>query len=98
MKVRAQVLISGRVQGVFFRWTILDQAKKHNVTGWVQNTLDGRVKAIFEGEKKDVETMIDVCKSGPPAAKVTDVELKWKEYVGNIKAFKIRRSHTFENY
>ena len=93
MNVRAQILISGRVQGVFFRFKILNVAKNQNVTGWVQNTSDGRVKALFEGEKKDVKNLIDFCRSGPPLAKVSKVDVQWKEYIGQFKKFNIRRSN-----
>ena len=95
MKVRAQILVSGRVQGVFFRMEIRDEATKRNVTGWVRNTSGGRVETIFEGKKEDVEKLIEFCKTGPPRAKVTKIEVQWKEYIGEFEDFKIRRTVIF---
>ncbi len=90
MKVRAHVFITGRVQGVFFRYETRDVARRHNVNGWVRNLSDGRVEALFEGEKEDVESVIEFCKIGPPGAKVTNLEINWENYKGEFKNFKIR--------
>ena len=90
MKVRAHVFVSGRVQGVFFRSETEDEAKRRNVVGWVRNTSDGRVEAVFEGEKEDVEKLIDFCRRGPPGARVTKVDVQWKDYTGEFRDFKIR--------
>jgi acylphosphatase len=95
MKVRAHMFISGRVQGVFFRMETRDEARKRNVTGWVRNTSGGRVEAIFEGEREDVEKIIEFCKSGPPGARVTKIDVQWKEYTGEFKSLKIRRTLIF---
>jgi acylphosphatase len=92
MKVRAHIFVSGRVQGVFFRMETCDEATKRNITGWVRNTSSDRVEAIFEGEKEDVEKLIKFCKSGPPAARVTKIDVQWEEYTGEFKSFKIRRT------
>ena len=88
-KVRAHVYVSGRVQGVFFRYETRREAKKHGVKGWVKNLQDGRVEAVFEGEKEDVEKLIDFCRKGPPLAKVDKVEVFWEEYKGEFKSFNI---------
>jgi acylphosphatase len=90
LKVRAHVYVSGRVQGVFFRSETQDEALRHNVTGWVRNLPDGRVEAVFEGEKEAVEKLIEFCKRGPPGARVTKVEVAWEPYTGEFKDFKIR--------
>ncbi|MEM4674702.1 MAG: acylphosphatase [Nitrososphaerota archaeon] len=90
LKVRARVIVSGRVQGVFFRDTTRREAKQRGVTGWVRNLPDGRVEAVFEGEKEAVEALIEFCKRGPPAARVTNVEIFWEEYKGEFKDFKIK--------
>jgi acylphosphatase len=92
MKVRAHVFVSGSVQGVFFRMETRNEATKNNVTGWVRNTSGGRVEAIFEGEREDVEKMIEFCESGPPWARVTKTDVQWKEYTGEFQSFKIRRT------
>ncbi|MHA1580763.1 MAG: acylphosphatase [Candidatus Freyarchaeota archaeon] len=90
MKVRAHVYVSGRVQGVFFRSYTKDEADSRGVTGWVRNLSDGRVEAVFEGEKEKVEEMIQFCKRGPPAARVSGVEVTFEDYTGEFKKFSIR--------
>jgi len=92
MKVRAHIFVSGRVQGVFFRVETRYEAMKRNVAGWVRNTSGGRVEAIFEGERKDVEKLIDFCRKGSSGARVTKVDVQWEKYSGEFKDFKIRRS------
>ena len=78
-KVRAHVWIAGRVQGVAFRAYTVDEASVRGVTGWVGNIPDGRVEAVFEGERAVVEEMIAWCRKGPPAARVSSVEVIWEE-------------------
>ncbi|RLI15150.1 MAG: acylphosphatase [Candidatus Hecatellales archaeon] len=90
MTVRAHVYVAGRVQGVFFRWYTRDEAEKLGVKGWVRNLPDGRVEAVFEGEKEAVERMIEFCRRGPPAAEVENVEVRWETPTGEHKGFKIR--------
>jgi acylphosphatase len=80
--VRAHVRISGRVQGVCFRAYTVDEARAAGVAGWVRNTPDGRVEAVFEGDKPAVEAMIAWCRNGPPAARVNGVEVVWGEPKG----------------
>lgn len=89
-KVRGHIFVSGRVQGVFFRSEIQLKANRRNVSGWVQNLSDRRVEAVFEGEKNDVEKLIEFCRRGPPGAKVTKVEVRWENYTGEFMDFKIR--------
>ena len=90
MKVRAHILISGRVQGVLFRSETQDEAHRQGVTGWVRNLPDERVEAVFEGEKVMVDRLIEFCRRGPPGAKVTRVEVTWSDYTGEFKGFSIR--------
>jgi acylphosphatase len=90
MKVRAHVFISGRVQGVFFRSWTESEAVERNVKGWVRNLPDGRVEAVFEGEKDDVDELIRLCHKGPPGARVAKVEVKLENYSGEFKDFRIR--------
>ncbi len=79
-KVRAHVLVKGRVQGVLFRYVTKDEANLRGVKGWVRNLEDGRVEAVFEGAKRKVDGMIDFCHYGSPAAKVSSVKVTWEEY------------------
>lgn len=95
MKVRAHVFVSGRVQGVFFRSEIRHEAKKRNVKGWVRNLPDGRVEAVFEGDKENVEELIEFCKRGPPGARVTSVKVIWESYSGGFREFEIRYGYLF---
>ena len=90
MRVKAHVFISGRVQGVFFRYETKRMALRRGVSGWVRNLPDGRVEAVFEGEKSDVEEMIRFWHRGPPGAIVRDVEVIWEQPTGDLKGFQIR--------
>jgi acylphosphatase len=89
-KVRAHVLISGRVQGVFFRAYTEQAAHGLGLRGWVRNTRDRRVEAIIEGEREQVEEMIRWCHRGSPYANVTGVEMEWQEYTGEFPDFSVR--------
>lgn len=71
--VARHVLVSGRVQGVFYRATCVEKAYRHQVSGWVRNLADGRVEAWFEGSDVSVQTLVDWCHEGPPHAHVDDV-------------------------
>jgi len=90
LKTRAHVFVSGRVQGVFFRTETQDEARRQGVTGWIRNIPDGRVEAVFEGEKDKVEALIEFCRRGPPGARVTKVDVTWEDYTGQFKSFAIR--------
>ncbi|MDB9311698.1 acylphosphatase [Spirulina sp. CS-785/01] len=80
----AHVYISGKVQGVGFRFSTVNQAQSLGITGWVRNLSDGRVEAVLEGKPLDVEKMIHWCHSGPPGAIVKDVEHEYR----SVKGFK----------
>jgi len=82
MRVRARVRVSGFVQGVSFRWYTTEHARRREVGGWVRNTPDGRVEAVFEGASEGVEAMIEWCRVGPRSAQVSDVEVIWEEPEG----------------
>jgi len=90
MKIRAHVIVSGRVQGIFFRSETRHEAKEHSVKGWVRNLRNGRVEAVFEGEEKAVKELIEFCRRGPAGARVTHVDVMWGSYTGELKDFKIR--------
>jgi acylphosphatase len=92
MKARAHVYVSGMVQGVFFRTETQDEAIRQGVTGWVRNRPDGRVEAVFEGEREAVDKLVEFCRHGPHGARVTNVEILWEEYKGEFQGFRIRYS------
>jgi acylphosphatase len=82
MRARARVVVSGFVQGVNFRWYTTEHARHREIGGWVRNTPDGRVEAVFEGAREAVEAMIEWCRVGPRSAQVSDVEVVWEEPEG----------------
>lgn len=90
-KVRAHLWISGRVQGVCFRMETEAEANARGLTGWVRNTETGGVEAVFEGNREKVESMIQWCRRGPPAARVGDVRIEWEPHQGNIPDFRVTR-------
>ena len=89
MKTRAHVFVSGRVQGVFFRAETKYEADKRKVNGWVRNLPDGRVEAVFEGEKDSTDELIEFCRKGPPRARVENIKVTWEDYSGEFEDFKI---------
>lgn len=73
--IRRRLLVSGRVQGIGFRYSCQRMAEAAGVTGWCRNLVDGRVEACFEGETGAVERAVEWCHRGPSGAVVTDVEV-----------------------
>jgi len=90
MKTRVHVVISGRVQGVFFRATAAEKADELGLTGWVRNTRDGDVEAVFEGDEVAVQEMIRWCHRGPVLARVTSVQTTQEQFTGEFTKFSIR--------
>jgi acylphosphatase len=88
-RVRRRVVVSGRVQGVFFRDTCEREARAAGVGGWVRNSWDGAVEAVFEGEPDAVDRMVAWCRDGPPRATVTSVEVHDEPPVGDDQ-FRVR--------
>ncbi len=85
----SHVFFSGRVQGVFFRKTVWAKARNLGIKGWVKNLEDGRVEALFEGEKELITKLIENVGKGNPFIKVDDVELEWRGFEGRFDDFKI---------
>jgi acylphosphatase len=86
---RVQAIISGRVQGVFYRARTRDQALARGLTGWVRNLPDGRVAAVFEGDREKIESMLAWCRIGPSYAAVDEVLTDWQPYQGEFQDFSI---------
>ena len=86
---RVRVVVHGRVQGVFFRDTCRRQAAAAGVAGWVRNAADGTVEAVFEGSPADVDRLVEWCRTGPPYARVTDVERYDEQPQGEV-GFRVR--------
>lgn len=89
-RVRARIVVSGRVQGVAFRQSTADEGRRLGVEGWVRNLPDGRVEAEVEGERAAVGALVRWCHAGPPAARVDRVEVEWADPAGDLGAFEIR--------
>ena len=87
---RVHVVVSGRVQGVAFRDSTRSQAEKLGLNGWVCNTQDGRVEAVFEGEPEAVRQMVEWCESGPSSADVDDVSVEQETPSGDFSGFEVR--------
>ena len=87
---RKHILIAGKVQGVFFRASLLQRAKTLGLTGWVKNRSDGRVEAVLEGAENNWAAMLDWCHQGPPAAVVREVSVTDEPYTGEFTDFNVR--------
>jgi acylphosphatase len=89
-KVKVHIVIRGVVQGVFFRHYTKQKAEELGLTGWVKNLPDGRVEAIFMGNKEQVEKAIEWAKKGPPRARVEGVEINWQDNIEDFNNFQIK--------
>jgi acylphosphatase len=87
--VRKRVVVSGRVQGVFFRDTIRNAAEREGLAGWVRNNPDGTLEAVFEGDSAAIERVVALCREGPPAADVRGAEV-FEESEEGLGGFRIR--------
>ncbi len=88
--VRMRLFISGTVQGVSYRASTQEQARKRGIVGWVRNLQDGRVEALVQGTRDLVEELIRWCHTGPPAAKVEKVAVTSEEVGDDLKGFEVR--------
>jgi acylphosphatase len=88
--VRAHVIVSGLVQGVFFRAYTKERAQELSLNGWVKNRWDGNVELVLEGEKEKVDKIVDWLYKGPPHARVDQVEVEWKEPTGEFEGFWVK--------
>ena len=86
---RVHILISGKVQGVFFRQALKVVAKKNNVTGWVRNLTDKRVEAILEGDSESVSLVIEWARIGPANSRVDDIEVSNEEFKNEFSTFEV---------
>jgi acylphosphatase len=83
-------IVTGHVQGVFFRRFVEQQAEKLGLTGYVRNLPDGGVEVRAEGEKDKLEKLLEYLKNGPPAARVKEVKAEWSARIGQFDIFEIR--------
>ncbi len=89
-KIQTKVIVTGRVQGVFYRAETQKAANKLKVKGYVKNLANGSVKAVFEGEKKAVAQMVQWCHKGSPGSMVDHVKAEDLKVLSDFKTFEIR--------
>jgi len=87
---RLDITISGRVQGVGFRYFAEEVANRLGLVGYVRNLLNGAVEVVAEGEPLSLEEFLAILKKGPPAAEVSDVKARWTEATGEFHEFGIK--------
>ena len=88
---RIQLVVRGRVQGVFYRATAQREARQLGLTGWVKNRGDGTVEMVVEGDEDAVKDFLAWAQQGPATARVDKVETKWRSYTGEFSDFRIAK-------
>jgi acylphosphatase len=88
--VRLDAVVRGRVQGVGFRYFVLDEADRLRVTGWVANQPDGSVRCVAEGPRSRLETLLGILREGPRGAWVDGVDATWGPAAGDVDRFTVR--------
>ena len=86
---RVHLLISGRVQGVYFRQGMMETAEKNNVLGWVRNLPDNKVESVLEGNDSNVDAVIEWAYFGPAGAVVDELKISEENFTGEFREFKI---------
>ena len=89
MYARLHVFVSGKVQGVSYRGYVRRAALELGLTGWVRNLYDGRVEAVAEGKRADIEIFIGRLEAGPSAARIEDLDVRWEPHAGEFPDFRI---------
>ena len=89
-RARVHLFVRGRVQGVAFRAATADEGRRLGVGGWVRNLPDGRVEVEAEGERPALEALVELCRRGPPAARVEELDVTWTAYRGDLAPFATR--------
>ncbi len=84
-----QVIISGRVQGVFFRSFVAEHAQELGLGGYVRNLSGGEVEVLVEGDRERLEKLVGYLKTGPPGAIVKEVAVTWSGFSGRYASFRI---------
>lgn len=86
---QVRVIISGRVQGVGFRWWVQKQAQNLKLSGWIKNLDDGRVELVMQGKKNNLNLLLESIKHGPRFSEVEEVNVSWEEEKNEFEGFKI---------
>jgi acylphosphatase len=90
MVERVQLVVTGRVQGVWYRASTKQEGSRLGLTGQVRNLPDGRVEVVAEGERATLEQLVAWCRRGPPLARVTDLQASWWPATGAMTGFEVR--------
>jgi acylphosphatase len=91
-QARIRLIVKGRVQGVYFRASTVQQARHLGLTGWVMNRQDGSVELVAEGRSDGIEELIAWCRQGPPGARVDEIDLQSQEFRGEFTEFRIKQA------
>ncbi len=86
---RIRIIVTGKVQGVFFRQALKVMAKKNDIFGWVKNLTDGRVEAVLEGDEEKISWLVEWSHGGPANARVEDVEIHNEKFSGEFSKFDV---------
>jgi acylphosphatase len=89
---RLHAVVEGTVQGVGFRNFVQENAYRLNLTGWVRNRWDGTVEVTAEGDRQDLEKLLQALRRGPRASTVSGVRPEWQEASGEFEYFKVKMS------
>jgi acylphosphatase len=90
---RLHAIVEGRVQGVGFRYFVMDVAYDLGLTGWVRNRYDQTVEVTAEGQREDLEKLLIALRKGPRGSLVTDVKPEWQEALGEFSRFSVRSTY-----
>ena len=88
---RIDITVTGRVQGVGFRWHTVRQATALELAGWVRNQPDGSVRIVAEGERPALEALLGWARQGPDHARVEDCQTQWQQATGELAGFDVAR-------
>jgi len=88
--IRLHAIVSGRVQGVSFRYFVMEQAAELDLKGWVRNRWNGSVEVTAEGPRPKLDLLLQAVRQGPPMAHVEDVDFTWQEATGDFVGFSVR--------
>jgi acylphosphatase len=91
MKKAVKLIITGTVQGVFFRQFIKENADKLKLRGFARNSESGDVEVVAEGNSQEVDSMIEICRKGPKFASIREIKVEDKKYSGDYKDFRVLR-------
>lgn len=89
-KERVNIIVQGSVQGVFYRARTKEKALELELTGWVRNRIDGTVEIVAEGNKEDLERLVEWSRCGPKHAHVTNIEVSWQPFTDEFGDFTVK--------